>query len=74
MNVYQHYNYKYKDVKIDPYRVMYEYGITHPAHQHALKKLMRAGKAHKDLSGDIQEVIDSLLRWKEMVEEDSSND
>lgn len=67
---YKHYNFKYKEVKIDPYRIMYEYKITHPAHQHALKKLLRAGNSIKDLKQDIQEVIDSLERWIEMIDED----
>lgn len=67
---YEHYNFKYKEIKIDPYRIMYEYKITHPAHQHALKKLLRAGNSIKNLKQDIQEVIDSLERWIEMIDED----
>ena len=67
---YEHYNFKYKEIKIDPYRIMYEYKIVHPAHQHALKKLLRAGNSIKNLKQDIQEVIDSLERWIEMIDED----
>lgn len=67
---YEYYNFKYKEVKIDPYRIMFEYKITHPAHQHALKKLLRAGNSIKDLKQDIQEVVDSLERWIEMIDED----
>jgi hypothetical protein len=67
---YEHYNYKYKHIKIDPYRIMFEYKITHPAHQHAVKKLLRCGKSIKEQKRDIKEVIDSLTRWLEMIEED----
>lgn len=67
---YKYYNYEYKGVKIDPYRIMYEYKITHPAHQHALKKLLRCGKSVKEQHQDIQEVIDSLTRWLAMIKED----
>lgn len=67
---YKYYNYKYKHIKIDPYRIMFEYKITHPAHQHALKKLLRCGKSVKEQKQDIKEVIDSLTRWLEMIEED----
>jgi uncharacterized protein YwgA len=60
----------YRGIKLDPYRILEIYGITHPAQQHALKKLLRAGRSHKALHQDIDEVIDSLNRWKEMVQED----
>ena len=65
-----HYRYEFKGVKLDPYRIMDLYKITHPAHQHALKKLLRAGRSVKDQKQDIQEVIDSLNRWLEMMQED----
>ena len=65
-----HYNFEYKGVLIDPYRIMKQYQITHPAHQHALKKLLRAGRGHKELRQDITEVLDSLYRWLDMMEED----
>lgn len=64
------YNIQYKGVKLDPYRIMLAYGITHPAHQHALKKLLRAGRSHKTMHEDIEEVIESLKRWQEMIRED----
>jgi hypothetical protein len=58
-------------VKVDPYRILALYEITHPAHQHALKKLLRNGKdPDQSLDEDIQEVIDSLRRWQEMRRED----
>ena len=37
------------------------------AWSHAGKKLLRAGEGHKTLIQDIDEVIDSLNRWKEQL-------
>jgi hypothetical protein len=59
-------------VKLDPYRVLDAYRITHPAQQHAIKKLLRAGRSHKGLDEDIVEVIQTLERWREMLAEDAS--
>lgn len=45
--------------------------VSHPCIQHALKKLLVAGKrGNKNEEKDIQEAIDSLERWKEMKLED----
>ena len=60
------------DVKADPYRILLAYNIIHPAHQHAVKKLLRCGTSHKTLAQDIQETIDTLERWKEMIAEDEA--
>lgn len=59
---------------IDVYRVIRLFNITDPCIQHALKKLLVAGGrgAGKDITKDLQEVIDSLERWKEMREEDKA--
>lgn len=65
-----HYRFTYRGIKIDPYRLLLIYQITHPAHQHAIKKLLRAGQSHKDLAQDVKEVIQALQRWVEMMEED----
>lgn len=69
-----HYNFHYKGVKIDPYRILHEYGITHPAHQHVIKRLLRAGKSVKSLEKDIDESIDALNRWKEMIKEEKEQE
>ena len=66
----QHYRYTYKGVKIDPYRILDVYQITHPAHQHAIKKLLRLGRSVKDTEQDLKEVIMTLERWLEMIGED----
>jgi len=68
--VIKHYDYKYKGITFDPYRIIDIYGIHHPAQAHALKKLLRAGKSIKPLIQDVDEVIDSLKRWKQMIKED----
>lgn len=69
----RHYRYSYRGIKLDPYRIINIYRITHPAHQHALKKLLRAGKSVKSLRQDIKEVQDALTRWLEMLDEDEAH-
>lgn len=67
----KHYAFTYKGIRVDPYRILSIYGITNPAHQHAIKKLLRAGKSVKTLEQDIDEVIQSLQRMKQMLLEDT---
>ena len=57
---------------LDVYRVISIFGVTDPCIQHAMKKLLCSGvRGHKDQSKDIQDVIDTLERWKQMrCEED----
>lgn len=58
--------------KLDPYAIIDAYSnISSAAHQHAVKKLIRAGEGHKDLNTDIQEVIDTLLRWQEQLNDNT---
>lgn len=57
---------RFKGIKLDPYRVLKVYGITDPAIQHAVKKLLRLGRTHKGEEKDVQEAIQSLRRWQEM--------
>lgn len=67
----QYYNYIYRGIKLDPYRIIEIYGITHPAQQQALKKILRMGTHDKrELHEDILGVIDALRRWLEMIEEE----
>lgn len=70
---YKHY---FKDVsnldKIDIYRVLELWEVNHPCLQHAAKKILVAGnRGHKDIEKDIQEAIDSLERYKEMLIENN---
>lgn len=72
MNKHGHYK---KDVSnldmIDVYRVLDLFEVTHPALQHALKKVLAAGKrGAKSDDKDVQEAIDSLTRWQQMRAED----
>lgn len=71
-------NHYFKDVThlttIDVYRVLELFKVTDQCIGHAVKKLLVAGGrgAGKDINKDIQEAIDSLLRWQEMRKEDAN--
>jgi hypothetical protein len=72
-------NHYFKDVShldyIDVYRIIDLYKIQDPCLQHALKKLLvTGGRGSKDTNKDIQEVIDSCLRWQEMQKENEGKD
>lgn len=75
MNESKHNHYK-KDIRhlemLDVYRVLELFEVSHPALQHAAKKILFAGKrGAKDWSKDVQEAIDSLVRAQQMREEDA---
>jgi len=76
-NVKTKHNHYYKDVTnfthVDVYRVLQLFNVTDPCIQHAVKKLLVAGGrgAGKDVTKDIQESIDSLIRWQEMRQEET---
>ena len=56
---------------IDVYRVLTVFEVTDPALQHAVKKLLCAGKrGAKDMATDIRETIIALERWEEMRREE----
>lgn len=56
---------------IDIYRVLEVYEVTDPCIQHAVKKLLCAGKrGYKEVEKDVQESIQSLQRWEEMRREE----
>lgn len=57
---------------LDVYRVLKLFNVTDPCLQHAVKKLLVAGGrgAGKDIDRDIQEAIDTLVRWQDMRHED----
>lgn len=65
------YQWEYNGVTFDFYRLCEILNIKHHAQAHALKKIIRAGQSIKDIERDINESIDSLERWKEMVAEDN---
>lgn len=65
----------HKDVRhldtVDPYRIARLFGLNDNNLFHAFKKVLCAGqRGAKNLAQDVQEAIDSLLRWQEMREED----
>lgn len=56
---------------IDVYRVLELFEVDDPCIQHAVKKLLVAGnRGYKDIEKDVDDAIDSLIRWKEMRKED----
>ena len=60
--------------KLDIYRILSLYDVTDPCLQHAIKKLLCAGKRGvKNQTQDINEVILSLKRFLEMQGEDNGN-
>ncbi len=65
------YQFEFKGVQFDVYRLLEILGITHHAQAHALKKVIRAGRSVKPLVQDIDEAIASLQRWREMAVEDA---
>lgn len=72
-------NHYYKNVTqldyIDVYRVLELFNVTDPCLSHAVKKLLVAGgRGHKDIQRDVQDVIDSCVRWQEMRREDATID
>ena len=72
----KHSHYK-KDVShlsfIDPYRIADLYGIGGGPLEHAHKKILCCGiRGAKNSAQDIQEAIDSLVRWQEMQREDAA--
>lgn len=56
---------------VDVYRVLQLFEVTDPCIQHAVKKLLLAGgRGGKDIARDIQEAIDTMVRWQEMRAEE----
>lgn len=60
--------------KLDIYRILKLYEVSDPCLQHAIKKLLCAGKRGvKNQTQDINEAILSLQRLLEMQGEDNGN-
>ena len=52
---------------VDVYRVLDAFGVSDPATQHALKKMLCTGlRGHKDYLTDLNDSIDSLQKAKEL--------
>lgn len=76
----QKHNHYFKDVahlnSVDVYRILQLFSVNDPCLQHAVKKLLVAGGrgAGKSIDKDVQEAIDTLVRWQAMRDEDRSQD
>lgn len=54
-------------VPVDVYDVLQAWGVTNPALQHLIKKALQCGqRGHKDNEQDLQDIIDSAIRAKEL--------
>lgn len=52
---------------VDVYRVLDAFGVSDPATQHAVKKMLCMGlRGHKDYLTDLNDSIDSLQKAKEL--------
>ena len=52
---------------VDVYRVLDAFGVTDPATQHAIKKMLCMGlRGHKDYLTDLNDSIESLQKAKEL--------
>ena len=52
---------------VDCYRVLDAFGVSDPATQHAVKKMLCMGlRGHKDYLTDLNDSIDSLQKAKEL--------
>jgi len=67
----KHYRFKYKDIKLDPFRIAKIYGMESFALMTVLKKILCAGnRGGKDYKADIIDCITALKRELELIEED----
>ena len=54
-------------VSVDVYDVLQAWGVINPALQHLIKKALQCGqRGHKDNEQDLQDIIDSAIRAKEL--------
>lgn len=67
---HSYYKVRIGGVLVDPYRMILLLKITHPAHQHAFKKLWRIGRSRDAKKKDLRETIETLERWEDMNAED----
>ena len=53
--------------RVDVYRVLDAFGVSDPATQHAIKKMLCMGlRGHKDYLTDLNDPIDSLQKVREL--------
>lgn len=70
------YRWEVDGVMVDFYRLMEAFrewaGVSRPAQEHAMKKIIRAGQGEKSVVQDIDEACASCLRLWEMMKEDGA--
>lgn len=60
--------------KVDVYRIIDLFGVTDGALQHIAKKALCAGdRGHKDFRQDLEDILDSIERRLEMLDEDETD-
>ena len=67
------YQWTYRGVSFDFYRLCQITGVTSDPGKHAMKKIIRAGRSVKTLRQDVVEARDALNRWIEMIDEDDAD-
>lgn len=56
-----------RGVSVDVYDVLQTWGVSNPALQHLIKKALQCGqRGHKDNAQDLQDIIDSAIRAREL--------
>ena len=61
------YQRRIKGIVVDVYDIGDAYGVTNQALSHLLKKVLCTGnRGHKDIETDLQDIIDSAVRAKEL--------
>ena len=56
-----------RGIFVDVYDVLMAWNVTNPALQHLIKKALQAGdRGHKSREQDLQDIIDSAIRAKEL--------
>ena len=59
-----------RGVSVDVYDVLMAWGVANPALQHLIKKALQCGqRGHKDKQQDLQDIIDSAIRAKELEQD-----
>ena len=58
------------DTMVDVYDVLMAFGVTCPARQHAIKKLLAAGmRGQKETAQDLEEARQSVVRAQELLQD-----
>ena len=65
-----HYQIKFKDVLLDPYRICQLYEVGGGPREQILKKCLRGSRKGDDEMKVVDDILIAALRWKEMLLED----